>query len=763
MKSTWQDPREEEELQKPPVPSHGGGSRRSWQGKEEKPPVTKEESRRFDLEISAFIADLDLGMTRNIFSAIIMVHQRHIVDLDPAEPVKPKKKGSERSQEELHASVSRASRKQMINQLEEELAETNERMVLLMAKKKKITKLLVGLRYPEEEDEGGSDADEVREDLRYNRNLLDHGKEGLDFEAACNSTRALAKHFNKPRFRFTISEWEGGQKWEAPLKPYIKLNSDGAWEMGSKAAGFSVVSRDEEGPIIGAIAGSVPHLKSALEAEGVAVLKAMNLAQQEGRTHCIFEIDNTEVFSILSLRNKPTMALRKWLATKIGVGLVHTVYLDCQLSLTTMLRTIIKIGALRRPFTQNQSTISNYEKEFEFRAPAERVDCVVIGAGVVGIAVARELASKLKREIIVIDSSPTFGTATSSRNSEVIHAGIYYPQNSLKATLCVRGRELMYKYCEEHAVPHKRIGKLIVASKASDVPKLMDLMERGRRNGVEDLRMLEAVEAMWLEPELLCAKALLSPVSGIVDSHSLMLSLVGDAERNGATFAYNTVVTSGRVEGEKVHINVSSSKAVESWDGESPLCPDLILVPNLIVNSAGLSAPVVAKRLKGLTKETFPCHYYARGCYFTLSNTKSPPFSHLIYPIPEDGGLGVHVTLDMNGHVKFGPDVEWIDPVDDVSSFLNRFDYSVRADRAEKFYPEVRKYYPNLMDGSLEPGYSGIRPKLSGPNKTPTDFLIQGGDVHGVPGLLNLFGIESPGLTSSLAIAEYIAARLAKH
>ncbi|CAM8934265.1 unnamed protein product [Rhodiola kirilowii] len=428
-----------------------------------------------------------------------------------------------------------------------------------------------------------------------------------------------------------------------------------------------------------------------------------------------------------------------------------------------MLRTIIKIGALRRPFTQNQSTICNSEKEFEFRAPTERVDCVVIGAGVVGIAVARELASKLKREVIVIDSAPTFGTATSSRNSEVIHAGIYYPQNSLKATLCVRGRELMYKYCEEHAVPHKLIGKLIVASKASDVPKLMDLMERGRRNGVEDLRMLEAVEAMRLEPELLCAKALLSPVSGIVDSHSLMLSLVGDAERNGATFAYNTVVTSGRVEGEKVHINVSSSKAVESWDGESPLCPELILVPNLIVNSAGLSAPVIAKRLKGLTKETFPCHYYARGCYFTLSNTKSPPFSHLIYPIPEDGGLGVHVTLDMNGHVKFGPDVEWIGPVDDVSSFLNRFDYSVRADRAEKFYPEVRKYYPNLKDGSLEPRYSGIRPKLSGPNKTPTDFLIQGGDVHGVPGLLNLFGIESPGLTSSLAIAEYIAARLAKH
>uniref|UniRef100_A0A7N0VHJ5 L-2-hydroxyglutarate dehydrogenase, mitochondrial n=1 Tax=Kalanchoe fedtschenkoi TaxID=63787 RepID=A0A7N0VHJ5_KALFE len=425
-----------------------------------------------------------------------------------------------------------------------------------------------------------------------------------------------------------------------------------------------------------------------------------------------------------------------------------------------MFRMMSKINAFRRPFTRNHSAVFGHVKGFQFQAPTERLDCVVIGAGVVGIAVAREISSNLKREVMVIDSAPTFGTATSSRNSEVIHAGIYYPQNSLKAALCVKGRELMYKYCKEHVIPHKQIGKLIVASRASDVPKLVDLMERGRRNGVEGLKMLEGAEAMRLEQELLCAKALLSPVSGIVDSHSLMLSLVGDAESNGVTFAYNTVVTGGHVEGGQVHINVSSSKNVESWDGESPLCPELVLVPNLVVNSAGLSAPVLARRLRGLPEEAVPHPYYARGCYFTLSNTKAPPFRHLIYPIPEDGGLGVHVTLDLNGQVKFGPDVEWIDAVDDVSSFLNRFDYSVCADRAEKFYPEVRKYYPNLKDGSLEPGYSGIRPKLSPPKRSPVDFLIQGEDVHGVPGLLNLFGIESPGLTSSLAIAEYVAARL---
>ncbi|KAH9738620.1 L-2-hydroxyglutarate dehydrogenase [Citrus sinensis] len=349
-------------------------------------------------------------------------------------------------------------------------------------------------------------------------------------------------------------------------------------------------------------------------------------------------------------------------------------------------------------------------------APAakEKVDCVVIGAGVVGIAVARELALK-GREVLVLDSGPTFGTGTSSRNSEVIHAGIYYPLNSLKvkAIFCVRGRELLYKYCSEHEVPHKQIGKLIVATRPLEIPKLNDLMKRGTANGVHGLRMLEGFEAMKMEPELQCVKALLSPASGIVDSHSLMLSLV----------------------------------------------PELTLIPKLVVNSAGLSAPALAKRFIGLDNVFIPPAYYARGCYFSLANTKVAPFKHLIYPIPEDGGLGVHVTLDLDGQIKFGPDVEWIDGIDDTLSFLNRFDYSVNANRAERFYPEIRKYYPDLRDGSLQPSYAGIRPKLSGPRQSPIDFIIQGEDTHGVPGLVNLFGIESPGLTSSMAIAEYVAAK----
>ncbi|KAH9675047.1 L-2-hydroxyglutarate dehydrogenase [Citrus sinensis] len=395
-------------------------------------------------------------------------------------------------------------------------------------------------------------------------------------------------------------------------------------------------------------------------------------------------------------------------------------------------------------------------------APAakEKVECVVIGAGVVGLAVARELALK-GREVLVLDSGPTFGTGTSSRNSEVIHAGIYYPLNSLKvkAIFCVRGRELLYKYCSEHEVPHKQIGKLIVATRPLEIPKLNDLMKRGTANGVHGLRMLEGFEAMKMEPELQCVKALLSPASGIVDSHSLMLSLVGEAENHGTTFSNNTSVIGGHLEGNCMNVYISESKNLRNWDGVSPLQPELTLIPKLVVNSAGLSAPALAKRFIGLDNVFIPPAYYARGCYFSLANTKVAPFKHLIYPIPEDGGLGVHVTLDLDGQIKFGPDVEWIDGIDDTLSFLNRFDYSVNANRAERFYPEIRKYYPDLRDGSLQPSYAGIRPKLSGPRQSPIDFVIQGDDTHGVPGLVNLFGIESPGLTSSMAIAEYVAAK----
>ncbi|KAL3533647.1 hypothetical protein ACH5RR_007168 [Cinchona calisaya] len=391
--------------------------------------------------------------------------------------------------------------------------------------------------------------------------------------------------------------------------------------------------------------------------------------------------------------------------------------------------------------------------------PKERVDCVVIGAGVVGLAVARELSVKHKREVLVVDSGPTFGTGTSSRNSEVIHAGIYYPSNSLKALFCVRGRELLYSYCNEHEIPHKQIGKLIVATGSSEVPKLNALITQGIENGVDGLRLMEGSEAMKLEPELQCVKALLSPASGIVDTHSLMLSLVGEAESHGTTFSYNTSVIGGHGEGNHIQLHISESSSLKNWDASTPLHPELILIPRLVVNSAGLSAPTLARRFCSLNG-AIPTSSYARGCYFTLSNTKIPPFHHLIYPIPEDGGLGVHVTLDLNGQVKFGPDVEWIDDIDYISSFLNMFDYSVCKDRARQFYPEIRKYYPNLKDGSLEPGYAGIRPKLTGPKQAPADFVVQGEDIHGIAGLVNLFGIESPGLTSSMAIAEYVAAKL---
>ncbi|XP_058107489.1 L-2-hydroxyglutarate dehydrogenase, mitochondrial [Magnolia sinica] len=401
-------------------------------------------------------------------------------------------------------------------------------------------------------------------------------------------------------------------------------------------------------------------------------------------------------------------------------------------------------------FLQSKNLSTQFDK-----IPKEAADCVVIGAGIVGISIARALALQ-GRDVLVIESASTFGTGTSSRNSEVVHAGIYYPPKSLKAVLCVRGRELLYKYCSDRGVPHEQIGKLIVATRSTEIPKLRNLLERGTENGVQGLRMMDGFDAMRMEPELQCVKALLSPCSGIVDTHSLMLSLIGEAENRRTTFSYNTTVIGGLIEEDHIYLHVSESKDLEKCDEKSPLQPQLILIPNLVINSTGLGAMSLARRLRGLPHAVIPSSYYARGCYFTLSKTRIPPFRHLIYPIPEDGGLGVHVTLDLDGQVKFGPDVEWIDGVDDVSAFLNRFDYSVNTNRAERFYPEIRKYYPNLKDGSLEPGYAGIRPKLSGPGQPPADFVIQGEDIHGMPGLVSLFGIESPGLTSSMAIAEYI-------
>ncbi|KAL8095174.1 hypothetical protein AgCh_036575 [Apium graveolens] len=405
---------------------------------------------------------------------------------------------------------------------------------------------------------------------------------------------------------------------------------------------------------------------------------------------------------------------------------------------------------------RNESVINNSS------TIKEKVDCVVIGAGVVGLAIARQLSVKNGRDVLVLEAASTFGTGTSSRNSEVVHAGIYYPTNSLKARFCVRGREMLYGYCKEHEIPYKKIGKLIVATGSSEIPKLNVLMNQGLQNGVDGLKMMESCEAKILEPELQCVKALLSSASGIVDTHSLMLSLLGEAETHGTSFSYNTIVTGGYLKENHIHLHISGTKDLENWDGRSSLHPELILIPRLVVNAAGLSAPVLAKRFSGINCRAIPGSYYARGSYFTLTNIKAPPFKRLIYPIPEDGGLGVHVTLDLNGQVKFGPDVEWTDGIDDIASFLNKFNYSVCADRANQFYSEIKKYYPDLKDGSLEPSYAGIRPKLSGPGQGSVDFVIQGEETHGTPGLVNLLGIESPGLTSSMAIAEYIAARFLK-
>ncbi|KAM3352092.1 hypothetical protein ACQJBY_023773 [Aegilops geniculata] len=396
--------------------------------------------------------------------------------------------------------------------------------------------------------------------------------------------------------------------------------------------------------------------------------------------------------------------------------------------------------------------------QFAAGIPREAADAVVVGAGAVGLAVARALAMA-GREVVVVEAASSFGTGTSSRNSEVIHAGIYYPPRSLKANLCVRGREMLYKYCAERAIPHKRLGKLIVATGVAETAKLDMLLKSAKDNGVDDLQMMEGYQAMEMEPELRCLKALLSPSTGIVDSHSFMLSLLADAENLGATISYNTAIISGHVGDEGIELHISESKELENHSIGSPVLPQIVLLPKLLINAAGLSAIPLAKRLDGLDQAFVPPAYYARGCYFTLSQTKSP-FSHLIYPLPEDGGIGVHVTLDLNGLVKFGPDVEWLDgKMDDMSCFLNRFDYSVNPTRCSGFYSVIRKYFPNLKDGSLEPGYSGIRPKLSGPGQRPSDFVIQGEDVHSIPGLVNLFGIESPGLTSSLAIGEHIVSR----
>lgn len=360
----------------------------------------------------------------------------------------------------------------------------------------------------------------------------------------------------------------------------------------------------------------------------------------------------------------------------------------------------------------------------------ETVDCVVIGAGVVGLAVARALALA-GREVIVVEAAEGIGTETSSRNSEVIHAGIYYPKGSLMARACVAGRRLLYAYCAEHGVPHRNCGKLIVATNADESARLIEIKGRAEANGVEGMRLLSTAEAVALEPNLTCTAALLSPSTGIVDSHSYMLALQGDAENVGAAFAFHSPVKKGRVTEGGIELEVG---------GTEPMG----LRCKLVINSAGLHAPALAQKIDGMPSDRIPTAYYAKGNYFTLAGRS--PFSRLIYPVPVPGGLGVHITVDLGGQAKFGPDVEWIPGID----------YNVDPHRADKFYAAVRKYWPNLKDGALQPGYAGIRPKIVPPGAPAQDFTIQGPAEHGVPGLINLFGIESPGLTASLALAEQV-------
>jgi L-2-hydroxyglutarate oxidase LhgO len=363
----------------------------------------------------------------------------------------------------------------------------------------------------------------------------------------------------------------------------------------------------------------------------------------------------------------------------------------------------------------------------------ETADCIVVGAGVVGLGVARTLAAA-GREVLVLEAEPRIGEHTSSRNSEVIHAGLYYKKGTLRQHLFPRAPRLMYAYCAEHGVPHKRLGKLVVARRAEEVEPLRHHMAHAAEAGLDDLEWLTPDQARELEPNLTCHAAYLSPSSGIVDSHALMLTYQGEVENHGGRVVLRAPVTGGEVMSHGIRVDVGGA------DPTTLMCKTL-------VNCAGHGAPPLARAIAGVPADKVPRNFFRRGVYFSVT---SRPFKRLIYPMHGPGGMDIHAVIDLAGNVRFGPDVEWVD----------RLDYTVDPNRAEAFYRSIRTFWPALPDGALAPAYAGIRPKITGPEETPADFVIQGPRDHGIPHLVNLFGIESPGLTSSLAIGEYVAKML---
>ena len=360
----------------------------------------------------------------------------------------------------------------------------------------------------------------------------------------------------------------------------------------------------------------------------------------------------------------------------------------------------------------------------------ERVDCIVVGAGVIGLAVARTLA-RAGREVVVLEAEPVIGSGVSARNSGVIHAGLHYPRDSLKARVCVEGKRALYAFCQQFAVPHANIGKLVVASEPAQIDALHRLMTRARENGVKDLEWLDSGGARSLEPSLSCEAAVLSPSTGIIDVHAYLLALLGDAERHGAMVAFDTPCLGGEVEDGGIRVDAG---------GQHPIR----LFCNILVNCAALGAVALARAIRGLPAASVPDLHLAKGNYFQL--TGPSPFQRLIYPVPSGTWLGVHVGLDIAGRCRFGPDIRWV----------NTLDYDVDATRETTFASAIRRYWPALPDGALTPDYAGIRPKLTAEGAPARDFVVQGPADHGISGLINLFGIESPGLTSSLAIAEHV-------